>query len=88
MDREFESRPLRQHPATMRRKKAPLTEREIDDIVVAQADDDGAWGRPVRAGKANPTKVPLPAPVAGQAAYFARLRREKCRTLKSQKTNG
>ena len=61
----------------MSTKKTPLTEREIDDIVIAQADDDAAWGRPVRAGKAKPTNVPLPAPVATRAAFFARLHREK-----------
>ena len=61
----------------MRRKKTPLTEREIDEIVVAQADDDAAWGRSVTARKAKPTNVPLPAPVATRAAFFARLHREK-----------
>ena len=61
----------------MRKKMTPSTEREIDDIVVAQADDDAAWGRPVRAGKAKPANVPLPAPLATRAVFFARLHREK-----------
>jgi hypothetical protein len=31
-----------------RRKTHSLLEREIDKIVVAQADDEAAWGKPVR----------------------------------------
>ncbi len=45
----------------MRKKATPPTEREIDDIVVAQADDDAAWGKSVHAKKSEPTNVPLPA---------------------------
>ena len=67
---------------TMKKKKktTPLTEREIDDAVVAEADDDAAWGKPVRARKAKPTSVPLSARVATRAAFFARLHREKAWT--------
>ena len=61
----------------MRNKTTPLTEREIDELVVAQADDDAAWGKSVHAKKSKPTNVPLPAPVATRAAFFARLHREK-----------
>ena len=61
----------------MRKKKTPLTEKEIDDIVVAQADDETAWGRSVRARKGKPTNVPLSAPVATRVAFLARLHREK-----------
>ena len=61
----------------MRKKKTPLSEREIDDIVVAQADDDAAWGKPIRGRKVKGTNVPLSAPLATRAAFFARLHREK-----------
>ncbi len=61
----------------MKKKTTPLTEREIDDAVVAEADDDAAWGKPVRARKAKPISVPLSAPIATRAAFFARLHREK-----------
>ena len=61
----------------MRKKTTLLTETEIDDIVVAQTDDDAAWGKSVRAKKSKPANVPLPAPVATRAAFFARLHREK-----------
>ncbi len=65
--------------ATMRTKKKaqPLTEREIDNIVVAQADDDTAWGKPVRVRKAKTASVPLPSALATRVAFFARLHREK-----------
>ena len=63
--------------ATMRKKTTPLTEREIDKLVVAQADDDAAWGKPVRTGKAKTASIPLPEPLATRAAFFARLHREK-----------
>lgn len=29
-------------------KKQPLSEEEIDEIVAGQADDDSAWGKPIR----------------------------------------
>ena len=61
----------------MRKKPTPLTEREVDDIVVAQADDDAAWGKPVRTGKDKARTMPLPASLATRAAFFARLHREK-----------
>ena len=42
----------------MKKKTPPLTEREIDDTVVAEADDDAAWGKPIRARKAKLTSAP------------------------------
>lgn len=53
-----------------------LSEEEIDTIVVAQADDDSAWEKPIRVRKAKPTSVPLPSELAARAAFFARLHRE------------
>ncbi|MFH1005995.1 MAG: hypothetical protein V1800_00655 [Candidatus Latescibacterota bacterium] len=35
-------------------KTVVLAEEEIDTIVVAQADDDDAWEKPIRARKAKP----------------------------------
>ena len=32
----------------IQKKAQPLTEQEIDKIVVAQADEEAAWGKPVR----------------------------------------
>ena len=47
-----------------KKKAQPLTESEIDQIVVAQADDDTAWGKPVRVRKTKPASVPLPSALA------------------------
>ena len=38
----------------MKKKTTHLTEREIDDAVVAEVDDDAAWGKPSEPGKPNP----------------------------------
>ena len=53
-----------------------LSEREIDEIVVAQADDDSAWEKPIRVNKAKQSFVALPSELAARAAFFARLHRE------------
>ena len=57
-------------------KKGKLSESDIDKIVVAQADDDSAWERPVRVRRAKSTSVSIPAELAARAAYLARLHRE------------
>jgi hypothetical protein len=49
---------------------------EIDRIVVAQADDDAAWEKPIRVRKAKIATVPLPSELGDRAAFFARLHRE------------
>ena len=60
-----------------RKKTQPLTELEMDQIVVAQADDDAAWGKPVRVRKTKTASVPLPSALATRVAFFARLHREQ-----------
>jgi hypothetical protein len=56
--------------------KEVFSEEEIDKIVVAQADDDSAWGKPIRVRKAKPASVPLSSELSTRAAFFARLHRE------------
>jgi hypothetical protein len=65
--------------ANMRTKKKaqPLAEQEIDQIVVAQAEEDAAWGNPVRVRKTKTASVPLPSALATRVAFFARLHREQ-----------
>jgi hypothetical protein len=53
-----------------------LSEEEIDQLVIAQADNDEAWGKPVRARQSKSSAVSLPAELAARAAFFARLHRE------------
>jgi len=57
-------------------KNKALSQEEIDKIVVAQANDNSAWEKPIRVRKAMPTTVSLPAELAARAAFFARLHRE------------
>jgi hypothetical protein len=53
-----------------------LSEETIDKIVVAQADDDSAWEKPVRVRRAKSASFPIPSELAVRAAFFARLHRE------------
>jgi len=57
-------------------KKRKLTDEEIDEIVIAQADDDSAWDKPGRVKKAKRTSVRLPAELAARVVFLARLHRE------------
>jgi hypothetical protein len=65
--------------ATKRRSASPrrgLTEDEIDDRVIAQADDDSAWEPAIHVGRKQ-TSVDLSASLAQRAAFLARLHRER-----------
>ena len=55
--------------------KNTLSEQEIDQIVVAQADDDLAWEKAVRVRRAKPASLSIPADLAARAAFLARLHR-------------
>jgi hypothetical protein len=61
----------------MKTKRKVMTDEEIDRIVISQADNESAWERPVKARKSKSTSVMLPSDLAEQAAFFARLHREK-----------
>ena len=60
----------------MKSKLKFKTEEKIDRIVIAQADDESAWGVPVRVSKLKSTSLALPSDLAARAAFFARLYRE------------
>lgn len=57
-------------------KAKTLSEKEIDEIVISQADDDSAWGKPIRIHKAKSSSVPLPSELAERAVFFAHLHQE------------
>ena len=52
-----------------------LSESEIDQMVIAQAEDDTAWESPVRVQLGAPASLALPAELAARAAFLARLHR-------------
>ena len=45
--------------------------------MVAQADNDLAWERPIRVRKSKPASLSIPAHLAARAAFLAQLHRTK-----------
>lgn len=62
---------------TKKRTKKQLSDEEIDSFVESQADDNSAWGRPIRVRRSRPTSVSIPAELAARAAFLAKLHRER-----------
>jgi len=61
----------------MRSKRVEsLSEEQIDEIVIAQAEDDEAWEEPIQVQRIVPTTMPVPPELASRAAFFARLHQE------------
>jgi len=60
----------------MKTKRKNISEEEIDEVVIAQAENDSAWEKPARARKSKQASLLLPAALAARAAFFARLHRE------------
>jgi hypothetical protein len=54
-----------------------LSQKEIDTIVLAQAEDDSAWEEPVRVHREKPASLRVPAELAARAAFLAKLHRAK-----------
>ena len=61
---------------TKNKTKKSLLQAKIDQIVIAQADDDSAWEEPIHVHGAEPTSLALPADLAARAAFLARLHRQ------------
>lgn len=53
-----------------------LSQEEIDEIVVAQADDDSAWEKPVSVRRKKLGTFSIPAELAARVAFLARLHRQ------------
>jgi len=53
-----------------------LSEEKIDNLVVAQADDDSAWEKAIHVQKAESPTIALSSELAARAAFFARLQRK------------
>jgi hypothetical protein len=60
----------------MKTKRCVMTEEEIDQKVITQADEDSAWESPIKVRKSKSTSLILPSELALRAAFFARLHRE------------
>ncbi len=57
------------------KKKNQLTEVEIDELVIAQADNDDAWEESVLVELDLPKAISLSPNLASRAAFFAQLHR-------------
>ncbi len=53
--------------------KQKLSEKDIDQLVVAQADNDSAWERQIRVRRAKPASLSLPGDLAARVAFLTRL---------------
>jgi hypothetical protein len=56
------------------RKHSP-SEEEIDEAAIAQADDDSAWGEPVKVSPAKSMALAIPPDLVVRAASCARMSR-------------
>jgi hypothetical protein len=59
----------------MSSRRRTLSEEEIDEAVIAQADDDAAWEGPVRVRPAKSMSLTLPSELVVRAAVCARMAR-------------
>ncbi|HUG34811.1 MAG TPA: hypothetical protein VMJ90_08580 [Anaerolineales bacterium] len=58
-------------------RKTKLSEKEIDRIVISQANDGKAWGKPVRGRRKKSASVSIPPKLAARAAFLAQIHRKK-----------
>ena len=56
--------------STKSRLKKKLSEQEVDQLVVAQVNEDAAWGKPVRVRKAKAAVLSIPADLAAVWGAF------------------
>ncbi|PIU90980.1 MAG: hypothetical protein COS63_02135, partial [Anaerolineae bacterium CG06_land_8_20_14_3_00_57_67] len=56
--------------------KAKLTEFEIDQKVIAQADDNAAWEKPILVRRTRAASLSIPPDLAARAAFLAKLHRK------------
>ncbi len=63
------------------RDPSEFSEEEIDEIAVAEADDESAWDEPVHAHPADAASIPLSGELVARAAFLARMHQEN--SLKS-----
>ena len=62
--------------STRKRKTTTLDQEAIDQLVIAQSDDESAWGAPIRVKKSEPASLSIPGDLAARAAFLASLHRE------------
>jgi len=63
--------------AKQKKTRKVLSEIEIDQTVISQANEQSAWEKPVQVKRTKPASLSIPAELAARAAFLARLHREK-----------
>jgi hypothetical protein len=63
--------------STKTKSKKKLSEQAIDQIVIAQADNDAAWEKPVRVRRTKPASLSISPDLAARATFLARLHRTR-----------
>ena len=53
-----------------------MTDVEIDQVAIAQADEDAAWQKAIVVRRPKSTSLSIPAELAARAAFLARLHHE------------
>jgi hypothetical protein len=61
---------------TKSKARKKLSEGGIDQVVIAQANDDSAWEKPIRVRRTKPASLSIPPDLAARAAFLARLHRK------------
>ena len=56
--------------------KPQMTDVEIDQVVIAQADEDAAWQKAIVVRRPKSASLSIPAELAARAAFLARLHHE------------
>jgi hypothetical protein len=57
--------------------KRKLFQAKIDNLVVAQTNDDSAWDKPVRVHRRKSASLAIPAELVARATFLARLHRQR-----------
>jgi len=57
-------------------RRQKVSQEEIDQRVVSQADEEAAWEKPIRVKRARGSSLSLPGDLAARAAFLAKLHRE------------
>jgi len=67
---------IRMDDMSKENKQERFSEEQIDEIVVAQAEDDAAWEDPISVRAVSPTTLSLPSELAARATFFAQLHKK------------
>jgi DNA polymerase III alpha subunit (gram-positive type) len=57
-------------------KSKILSEEEIDEIVITQANDDSQWEEPIHVNRSKKLSIPVTSKLAERIAFFTRLHHE------------